>query len=62
MSDCTHDCSSCGESCAERQEGSPFQIAAAAGNGRAVVARYTGHGDLEEHLEELIQMTAPAEG
>ena len=26
MSDCTHDCSSCGESCAERQEGSPFQI------------------------------------
>ena len=45
-----------------RREGSPFQIAAAAGNGRAVVARYTGHGDLEEHLEELIQMTAPAEG
>ena len=26
MSDCTHDCSSCGESCAERQGGSPFQI------------------------------------
>ena len=25
MSDCTHDCSSCGESCAERQEGIPFQ-------------------------------------
>ena len=23
---CTHDCSSCGESCAERQGGSPFQI------------------------------------
>ena len=45
-----------------RREGSPFQIAAAAGNGRAVVARYTGHGDLEEHLEELIQMTAPTEG
>ena len=45
-----------------RREGSPFQIAAAAGSGRAVVARYTGHGDLEEHLEELIQMTAPTEG
>lgn len=26
MSECTHDCSSCGESCSERQGGSPFQI------------------------------------
>ena len=26
MSDCTHDCSSCGENCAERQGESPFQI------------------------------------
>ena len=26
MSECNHDCSSCGESCAERREGSPFQI------------------------------------
>ena len=26
MSDCNHDCSSCGESCAERKGGSPFQI------------------------------------
>ena len=26
MSECTHDCSSCGESCADRQGGSPFQI------------------------------------
>ena len=26
MSDCNHDCSSCGESCAEREGGSPFQI------------------------------------
>ena len=26
MSDCTHDCSTCGESCADRQGGSPFQI------------------------------------
>ena len=26
MSECTHDCSSCGESCAERKGGSPFQI------------------------------------
>ena len=26
MSECTHDCSSCGESCAEREGGSPFQI------------------------------------
>ena len=24
MSECTHDCSSCGESCADRQGGSPF--------------------------------------
>lgn len=26
MSECTHDCSSCGESCSERTGGSPFQI------------------------------------
>jgi Mrp family chromosome partitioning ATPase len=26
MSECTHDCSSCGENCSERQGGSPFQI------------------------------------
>lgn len=26
MSECTHNCSSCGESCADRQGGSPFQI------------------------------------
>ena len=26
MSECTHDCSSCGESCAEREGSSPFQI------------------------------------
>ena len=26
MSECNHDCSSCGESCAERKGGSPFQI------------------------------------
>ena len=26
MSECTHDCSSCGENCAEREGGSPFQI------------------------------------
>ena len=25
MSDCTHDCSSCGESCAERKEVNPFE-------------------------------------
>ena len=43
---------------AQRNDG-PFQIAVAAGNGRAVVARYTGHGALTEHLEELVQMTAP---
>ena len=26
MSECTHDCSNCGEKCAEREGGSPFQI------------------------------------
>ena len=26
MSDCNHDCSSCGKTCADRQDGSPFQI------------------------------------
>ena len=26
MSECTHDCSTCGQSCGERTEGSPFQI------------------------------------
>ena len=25
MSECTHDCSSCGESCAERKEVNPFE-------------------------------------
>ena len=26
MSDCTHDCSTCGESCADRKNERPFQI------------------------------------
>lgn len=42
--------------------GTPFQVGVVAGNGRAVVARYTGHGTLAEHLEELVQMTAPIGG
>jgi len=33
-----------------------FQLAAAAAQGRAAVARYTGTGDLEDHLEEIAAM------
>ena len=39
-----------------RRENGAFQIAAAAGNGRALVVRYTGHGDLTGYLEELAAM------
>ena len=39
-----------------RRAGSAFQIAAAAGNGRALVVQYTGRGDLAEHLEEIAGM------
>ena len=41
---------------AARRENGAFQIAAAAGNGRALVVRYTGHGDLTGYLEELAAM------
>ena len=40
---------------AQRENGA-FQIAAAAGNGRALVVRYTGHGDLTQHLDALAAM------
>ena len=33
-----------------------FQIAAAASGNRAVLATYTGNGDLAEHLDEIVTM------
>lgn len=41
-----------------RKERTLFQAAAAAMGGQVVLVRYTGHGDLSEHLEDIIQMTA----
>ena len=38
---------------------SEYQVAAAAGNGRAVILRYWGPQDLEDHLEEIAAMVAP---
>ncbi|MBS7218671.1 MAG: DUF2812 domain-containing protein [Oscillospiraceae bacterium] len=40
-----------------RKERTLFQTAAAATGGQVVLVRYTGHGDLSEHLEDIIQMT-----
>ena len=39
-----------------RREGSAFQAAVAAGNGKAAAVRYTGHGDLSAHLDEIAAM------
>lgn len=39
-----------------RLEGSPFQGAAVAANGRAAAIRYTGPADLADHLEEIAAM------
>ena len=36
-----------------------FQVAAAALDGRAAVVRYTGQGDLRDHLEEIAGMVRP---
>lgn len=41
-----------------RKERTLFQTAAAAMGDHVVLVRYTGHGDLSEHLEDIIQMTA----
>lgn len=38
---------------------SEYQVAAAAGNGRAVILLYWGPQDLEDHLEEIAAMVAP---
>lgn len=40
-----------------RKERTLFQTAAAATGGQVVLVRYTGHGDLSDHLEDIIQMT-----
>ena len=42
---------------AKRQDGK-FQTAAAAAGDKAVLVRYTGHGDLADHLEEIAGMVA----
>lgn len=41
-----------------RREGTPFQTAAAALDGKVVLVQYTGHGDLADHLTEIINMIA----
>lgn len=42
-----------------REEGGRFQIAAAALDGRTAVVRYTGQGNLSDHLEEIAAMVRP---
>ena len=39
-----------------RRADSPFQAAAVARGDKVALVRYTGHGDLEEHLEEITAM------
>lgn len=40
-----------------RQEDPGFQVAVVAGNGRAAVVKYTGKGDLTEHLAQIAAVT-----
>lgn len=42
-----------------REESGRFQIAAAALDGRTAVVRYTGQGNLSDHLEEISAMVRP---
>ena len=42
-----------------REESGRFQIAAAALDGRTAVVRYTGQGNLSDHLEEIAAMVHP---
>lgn len=42
---------------ARREDG--FQIAAVAAQGKTAVVRYTGHGDLRTHIDEIIAMVNP---
>lgn len=42
-----------------QEEGGRFQIAAAALGGRTAVVRYTGQGNLSDHLEEISAMVRP---
>ena len=42
-----------------REAGGRFQIAAAALDGRTAVVRYTGQGNLSDHLEEISNMVRP---
>ncbi len=39
-----------------RREGTLFQAAAAALGDKVILVRYTGHGDLSHHLEDIIKM------
>lgn len=39
-----------------RREGTPFQTAAAALDGKVVLVQYTGHGNLNEHLDDIVAM------
>lgn len=39
-----------------RRTGTPFQAAAAASGDKVVVVRYTGHGELADHLDEIAAM------
>lgn len=41
------------------RESDRFQIAAAAQGDKAVLVKYSGHGALADHLEELVQMLLP---
>ena len=50
MSECTHDCSSCGESCSERQGGIPKEPVNAMSNIRKVIGVVSGKGGVGKSL------------
>ncbi|MBQ7186762.1 MAG: Mrp/NBP35 family ATP-binding protein [Ruminococcus sp.] len=63
MSECTHDCSSCGESCSERQGGIPKEPVNAMSNIRKVIGVVSGKGGVGKSLvTSLLAVTSQRDG
>ena len=63
MSECTHDCSSCGENCSERQGGIPKEPVNAMSNIRKVIGVVSGKGGVGKSLvTSLLAVNAQREG
>ena len=63
MSECTHDCSSCGESCNERQGGIPKEPVNAMSNIRKVIGVVSGKGGVGKSLvTSLLAVTSQRDG